>query len=212
MTSTIIFWFRIAILLLMAYTVYTFIKAALKRKYWVPKNQKDFRDLFGDTLTLSGAVFVLFMLQKNYQEPMDKVMANQQKTFPDFRFMETKSGAEKKLSDFKGRVVVLNIWATWCPPCRREMPDLDKLEQNYSSSGLTVIALSDEDAETVKEFVASHPYKFSTGTFTSMPQEIAEIGTRPVSILIDKKGQVVDMVVGARGYNFFEGWIKKHLP
>jgi hypothetical protein len=83
---------------------------------------------------------------------------------------------------------------------------------NYSSSGFTVIALSDEDDETVKEFVASHPYKFSAGTFTTMPQEIAEIGTRPVSILIDKKGQVVDMVVGARGYNFFEDWIKKHLP
>jgi thiol:disulfide interchange protein len=111
----------------MAYTVYTYIKASLKRKYWVPKNQKDFKDLFGDLLTLAGAVFVLFMLQKNYQEPMDKVMANQQKTFPDIQFTESGSGAIKKLSDYKGRVVLLNIWATWCPPCRREMPDLDKL-------------------------------------------------------------------------------------
>ena len=44
-----------------------------------------------------------------------------------------------------------------------------------------------------------------------MPDVIAEIGTRPVSILIDKNGQVADMVVGARGFNFFEGWVRKYL-
>jgi len=211
MTSNIIFWFRIAIILLMAYTIFTFVRAALKRKYWVPKTKKDIRDLFGDAFTLAGGVFVLFMLQKNYQEPMDKVMANQQKPFPDIEFMETQSGAVKKLSDYRGRVVVLNIWATWCPPCRREMPDLDKLEKAYAGSGLSVIALSDEDMATVKQYSTAHPFKFLTGTFTLMPDVIAEIGTRPVSILIDKNGQVADMVVGARGFNFFEGWIKKYL-
>jgi thiol-disulfide isomerase/thioredoxin len=211
MTGTIIFWFRIVIILLMAYTIYTYVKASLKRKYWVPQNGKDYRDLFGDALTLAGGVFVLFMLQKNYQEPMDKVMANQQKPFPDLQFTEAKSGTNKKLSDYKGRVVVLNIWATWCPPCRREMPDLDKLEQMYAQSGLSVIALSDEDQSTVTAFIEQHPYQFSAGTFTTMPDVIAEIGTRPVSILIDKKGQLADMVVGARGFNFFEGWVKKYL-
>jgi cytochrome c biogenesis protein CcmG, thiol:disulfide interchange protein DsbE len=211
MTNTIIFWFRIVIILLMAYTVYTYIKASVKRKYWTPRNGKDYKDLFGDALTLAGGLFVLFMLQKNYQEPMDKVMANQQKPFPDLQFMEVKSGTAKKLSDYKGRVVVLNIWATWCPPCRREMPDLDKLEKMYAQSGLSVIALSDEDQSTVKTFIEQHPYQFSAGTFTTMPDVIAGIGTRPVSILIDKKGQVADMVVGARGFNFFEGWVKKYL-
>lgn len=211
MTSTIILWFRLVIILLMVYTVYTYVKAALKRKYWIPRNGKDYKDIFGDTLTLAGGVFVLFMLQKNYQEPMDKVMANQQKPFPDLQFTEAKSGTAKKLSDYKGRVVVLNIWATWCPPCRREMPDLDKLEKMYAQSGLSVIALSDEDMSTVAAFIEEHPYEFSAGTFTTMPDVIAEIGTRPVSILIDKNGQVADMVVGARGFNFFEGWVKKYL-
>jgi thiol-disulfide isomerase/thioredoxin len=211
MTSNIIFWFRIVIILLMAYTVYTYVKASVKRKYWIPKNRNDLKDLFGDSLTLAGGVFALFMLQKNYQEPMDKVMANQQKPFPDLQFVEVKSGTAKKLSDFKGRVVVLNIWATWCPPCRREMPDLDKLEKMYAQSGLSVIALSDEDQSTVSSFIAAHPYQFSAGIFTTMPAVISEIGTRPVSILIDKNGQVADMVVGARGFNFFEDWVKKYL-
>lgn len=211
MTSNIIFWFRIAIILLMAYTLFTYARAALKRKYWLPKTTKDFKDLFGDTLTLAGGIFVLFMIQKNYQEPMDKVMATQQKPFPDIQFTETGTGKVKKLSDYKGRIVVLNIWATWCPPCRREMPDLDKLEQTYASAGISVIALSDEDQSTVSAFIEAHPYQFSAGTFITMPAVIAEIGTRPVSILIDKNGQVADMVVGARGFNFFEGWVKKIL-
>lgn len=211
MTGNIIFWFRIAIILLMAYTVFTYARAALKRKYWIPQNRKDVKDLFGDIFTLAAGVFVLFMLQKNYQEPMDKVMATREKPFPDLQFMDAGSGSLKKLSDFKGRVVVLNIWATWCPPCRREMPDLDKLSQTYAGSGLAVIALSDEDMSTVKQFIDQHPFQFTTGTFTSMPQVIAEIGTRPVSILIDKNGEVADMVVGARGFNFFESWVKKYL-
>jgi thiol-disulfide isomerase/thioredoxin len=87
---------------------------------------------------------------------MEKVMANQQKPFPEIRFTETLSGAQKKLSDYNGKVVVLNIWATWCPPCRREMPDLDKLEQQFSSAGLSVIALSDEDTSTVRQYIEEH--------------------------------------------------------
>lgn len=212
MTSTIIFWFRIAIILLMVYTVFTYARAAIKKKYWIPRNAKDLKDLFGDAFTLAAGVFVLFLLQKNYQVPMDKVLSNQQKPFPEIRFTEVLSGAQKKLSDYKGKVVVLNIWATWCPPCRREMPDLDKLEKQFSASGLSVIALSDEDPSIVRQYIEEHPFQFASGTFTDMPEQIADIGTRPVTILLDKNGQVVDMVVGARGYSFFEGWVKKHLP
>ncbi len=211
MTSTLIFWFRIAAILLMAYTVYTFVKAALKRKYWIPKNNKDVKDLLGDAFTLAAGVFVLFMLQKNYQEPMDRIMATQQKPFPDLQFTDAGTGTVKKLSDYKGRIVVLNIWATWCPPCRREMPDLDKLEKTFANSGLSVIALSDEDPQTVNQYISEHSFTFTTGTFNTMPEEISKVGTRPVSILIDKNGQVADMVVGARGYGFFEGWVNKFL-
>ena len=121
-------------------------------------------------------------------------------------------GQTKRLSEKKGKVVLLNIWATWCPPCRREMPYLDKLEREYSQKGLAVVALSDEDMETVSIFQKEHQYRFTLGIFSSMPASIAGIGTRPVSILIDRNGKVLDMVVGARGFNFFEGWVKKHLP
>jgi thiol-disulfide isomerase/thioredoxin len=212
MTSTLILWFRIAVLLLMAYTVFTFIRAARKRDHWIPKERKEWKDLFGDAFTLAAAVFVLFMLKNNYEAPIESVMSAKDEAATNITFIDVADGRTKRLFEQKGKVVLLNIWATWCPPCRREMPDLDKLEREYSSKGLTVVALSDEDMETVSIFQKENQYRFTLGIFSSMPASIAGIGTRPVSILIDKNGKVLDMVVGARGFNFFEGWVKKHLP
>ena len=211
MTSTIIFWFRMAVILLMAYTVFTFVRACRKRGYWIPKGRKDILDLLGDIFTIAAAVFVLTVLQRNYQEPIEAVMSGDKKGLSDLRYLDAATGSEKKLSDLKGRVVLLNIWATWCPPCRREMPDLDSLEHAYSGSGLTVLALSDEDMPTVSAFLREHRYRFAGGTFSMTPDMISGIGTRPVSILIDRNGEVADMVVGARGLGFFEGWIRKYL-
>ena len=69
-------------------------------------------------------------------------------------------GKTYTLAGLKGRVVLLNFWATWCPPCRKEMPDLEKLFREYESKGLTVLAVSDEDRETVEKFLAKTPYTF----------------------------------------------------
>lgn len=212
MTSTLILWFRIAMLLLMAYTVYTFVRAALKKGYWLPKERKDWKDLFGDAFTLAAGVFVLIMLKNNYEAPIESVMSAKDETVAGISYIDVSDRQTKSLSDLKGKVVLLNIWATWCPPCRREMPDLDKLEREYSPKGLVVVALSDEDIETVNLFQKEHQYRFPLGIFSSMPASIAGISTRPVSMLIDTNGNVVDMVVGARGFNFFQGWVKKHLP
>lgn len=212
MTSSLILLFRIAMLLLMAYTVFTFVRAALKKGYWLPKERKDWKDLFGDAFTLAAGVFVLFMLKNNYEAPIESVMSAKDETVVGISYFDVSDRQTKRLSDLKGKVVLLNIWATWCPPCRREMPDLNKLEQEYGRKGFAVVALSDEDIETVSLFQKENQYTFSLGIFASMPASIAGIGTRPVSILIDKNGHVVDMVVGARGFNFFQGWVKKHLP
>ncbi len=69
-------------------------------------------------------------------------------------------GKTYTLAGLKGRVVLLNFWATWCPPCRKEMPDMEKLYREYESKGLTVLAVSDEDRETVERFLAKTSYTF----------------------------------------------------
>ena len=73
---------------------------------------------------------------------------------PPFSLTDTK-GRTVKLSDFSGKVVLLNFWATWCAPCVRELPDLEKIYQDNASKGFTVVGISVEDSlDQVKEVVA----------------------------------------------------------
>jgi thiol-disulfide isomerase/thioredoxin len=64
---------------------------------------------------------------------------------PDFRAKELGSSRYKTLADYRGQVVLLNIWATWCEPCREEIPSLERLQQAYGSKGLKIVAVSIDD-------------------------------------------------------------------
>ena len=64
------------------------------------------------------------------------------------------------LSSLRGKVVLVNFWATWCPPCRKEMPDLDALAHQFESKGLVVLSISDEDAPKVGAYISSHNIRY----------------------------------------------------
>ncbi len=70
------------------------------------------------------------------------------------------SGNSWTLSRLKGKVVVVNFWATWCPPCRKEMPDLEALYGELKSEGLVILAISDEESATVSKFIADKGYTY----------------------------------------------------
>ena len=125
----------------------------------------------------------------------------------ELSYLDLNTGQTHRLTDLRGKTVILNIWATWCPPCRRELPDLSEVQQKFGTDKLTVIALSDEDASTVSDYIKGKKFAFTTGLFTQMPASIAKVGTRPVSILIDASGNIREMVVGARGSSFFSDWV-----
>jgi peroxiredoxin len=69
-------------------------------------------------------------------------------------------GKPWSLQALHGKVVLVNFWATWCPPCRKEMPDLDKLYQEFKDLGLLILAISDEDTSKVQPFIAEHHYTY----------------------------------------------------
>lgn len=96
------------------------------------------------------------------------------------------------LSKLKGKVVVVNFWATWCPPCRKEMPDLQALADRFKSDGLVILAISDEDAAKVKSFIADHGYRYpillDPGRKVNGAYAVDGI---PKSFIYDRKGKLV---------------------
>lgn len=209
MTSTLLFWIRIGAIALLVYTLFTMIRPMIRRKYIVPKNKKEWGSLGSDVFSLAAGVFLLFILQKNYAAPMDAVMQYKSKPLPAFQFRNLSNSTEESLQQYADNVVILNIWATWCPPCRAEMPELDELQKKYPDK-LKVLAISDETDEKIRQFLSTHPFGFTTGSFTSSNDLLESINSRPVSILV-VKGKVEDIVVGARGYSFFSDWVLPYI-
>ncbi len=70
------------------------------------------------------------------------------------------NGKKVTLSELRGKIVMVNFWATWCPPCRREMPDLDAIYNHYKSQGLVILSITDEDMFKVGPFIAQSGYKY----------------------------------------------------
>jgi peroxiredoxin len=108
------------------------------------------------------------------------------------------SGKQVRLSDFRGRPVLINAWATWCPPCRAEMPDLHRLYQEHQEEGFVVLAInSGEEAGQVRQFIQQSGFTFPV-LLDSGNNLLDALGIRnlPTSILIDRDGTVRAMQVG----------------
>ena len=78
---------------------------------------------------------------------------------PEFMLTDI-TGKKWKFSDLRGKVVLVNFWATWCPPCRKEMPDLDALYQRFAARGFVVFGISDEEKQKVEPFIREHKVSF----------------------------------------------------
>lgn len=110
-------------------------------------------------------------------------------------------GAEQKLSDYRGRVVVLNFWATWCVPCREEMPMLVRLQQEYEGRGVTVIGPSADAPETqakIEPFLRELKIGFPVWVgATTEHMERLGLGTAlPATAVIDRDGRIVGRILG----------------
>lgn len=108
-------------------------------------------------------------------------------------------GTPWKLRELGGKVVLLNFWATWCPPCRKEMPDLEALYGQYKSQGLVILAISDEDAAKVRPFIAerriSYPVLLDPGRTV---HELFQIEGIPKTFVYDRAGKLVAQSIDMR--------------
>lgn len=113
--------------------------------------------------------------------------------------VETLDGDALRLSELRGRVVLVNFWATWCAPCRLEMPGFQRVWEDYRDDGLVIVGLSTDRgvrsdvARWVRERGFTYPIGFATGRAV---RDFGGASTLPTSILIDRRGRVVHRVEG----------------
>ena len=100
-------------------------------------------------------------------------------------------GTMQRLADHKGEVVLVNIWATWCGPCREEMPELDRLYRERKQEGFIVFGLSSEDVEVQQKFAQKVPVSYPLLTVRGeVPEFYRQIARYPSFFLIDRQGQL----------------------
>jgi peroxiredoxin len=119
-------------------------------------------------------------------------------------------GKQYSLSALRGKVVLLNFWATWCPPCRKEMPDMEKLYQRLQAKGFVVLAISDEERDTVAGFEEKQKY-----TFPILLDPDRKVNTEfnvegiPKSFLFDRDGKLVAQAIDMRTEGQFLEMLKQ---
>ncbi len=110
---------------------------------------------------------------------------------PDFTLMN-RSGEMVSLNDFRGQVVLINFWATWCAPCRKEMPFLEQIYQRYERLGVTLLGVNVEDGpEEAKAFLKETPVSFPV--LFDMDKTVSSlygVEAMPTTILVDRQGNV----------------------
>ena len=120
-------------------------------------------------------------------------------------------GKKVSLKDLKGKNVYINFWATWCPWCIKELPDIEKVYQEYKDKDLVVLAVDiGEDKATVKNFITRNSYNFKVLLDTD--QSVAQaygISSIPVSIFIDKDGNIASKRVGALSEEEMQSYVKQ---
>lgn len=118
---------------------------------------------------------------------------------PQFHAVDLRTGRPATIDDYRGKVVLLNIWATWCPPCRVEMPSMERLHQKFAGTDFRLVAVSvdEEDSTVVNKFVRDMSLSFEIlhNRDASIRQLYQTTGV-PESFVIDRDGVIVKKVIG----------------
>lgn len=132
-------------------------------------------------------------------------------TFPD------QDGKAQALSQWRGKIVLVNFWATWCPPCKEEMPELSEFQEKYHGSNVVVLGISTDDVVKIREFSKTSPtrYPLLAGDFEAMA--LAESlgnskGVLPFSVLIGPHEGILRIYFGRLDMKKLEQDVKTLIP
>ncbi|HKX27407.1 MAG TPA: redoxin domain-containing protein [Blastocatellia bacterium] len=120
------------------------------------------------------------------------------------------SGKEINLQKLRGKIVLLNFWATWCGPCVAEMPDFEKLHREFKDKDLVILAVSDEEPQVAREFLQKNNFTFTSLVDTERKVwELYQIAGIPQSFFISKEGNVIEHFVGTLDENRLRSALEK---
>ncbi len=153
-------------------------------------------------LVIGVGVMILLQSKKSSFDLAGKPRFNKGVKAPNFTLPDL-DGKMVSLTDYRGRVVLLNIWATWCAPCVKEMPSMEKLYQELKDEKFVILAASIDEsgADVVRPFMKNHKLSFpalidSAGTLN----DLYRISGVPESFIIDKQGRILEEIIGPRDW------------
>jgi thiol-disulfide isomerase/thioredoxin len=125
--------------------------------------------------------------------------------------LERPEGGELVLASLRGRPLVVNFWATWCPPCVKELPELDRFQADHAAHGWQVVGIAIDSPTAVREFLARRPLRFPTGLAglagTDLTRQLGNTaGGLPFTVALDASGRVVQRKLGATTYAELASW------
>lgn len=140
----------------------------------------------------------------------------QQQTFPDAPDFELKDldGNLVKLSDHKGKVVIIDFWATWCGPCRRGIPEFIELQSEYGEDQLTILGISVDQGDLsvvpafAKNYGINYPVLYAN---VDVQQKYGPIRSIPTAFIVDPAGKVRDLTIGLKPKSYFKKQIDSLL-
>lgn len=202
-------WFRapsfyVAAAMLLAVCVWWF------RRRFVHEHAQLIR--IGLPIMAVAAVGVIALLQRldGRSAPMAARLPTMRSVAPEISFHEA-SGATRKLSDFHGQVVLVNFWATWCVPCRREMPMLSEAQSEFRKDGLVVIYLSLEEPDVLATFLSKNRFDGMQGRLEKADDYYHAGQIYPLSYLISRDGRVAKRWSGRPAENWLHDSIREEL-
>jgi len=208
-------WIAVA-LIVTGFAVMVF--SGRRHKWFVPRTVLGWFGAFGGFILFGIGVFslALFVLVDvgGKGDALRAMERSHGARAPELSFARL-DGTSTTLAELEGQVVLVNFWATWCPPCVEEMVVLDELQQAYAGQGLVVLNLSDEEAGTITAWLEKNPMVTLHGIVERDPPPAAPFDAmnqaRPVSFAIDRDGTIRDTAMGRMNREHFEEMVRPYL-
>jgi thiol-disulfide isomerase/thioredoxin len=165
----------------------------------------------GAAALLAGAVFGFYSF---VVQPMFAPGSEENgRSLAAFRFQSVSDDSWHSLGEYRGRVVLLNVWATWCGPCREETPALERIQRELGPQGVTVLMVSSEEPAVIRGYLAKHGNAVLQGYVGDLPEsrKTMDMQSRPYSFIVDRQGIVREFIVGTGSYGSFFALIRRYL-